>query len=241
MSNSENVDARPTPGVPHAECTGETVQTAEANHPPRSAPTNSAVQAPRATLDAWRERGADRLDPLRFAFIDAFERRAAAHTGAARHVLDEKLASLLEAYARKVDLAATAGHASSPDGPGRGTLAELVGYMQDEPRHPAGDRAPYPELPALDYFRETWAKVRTEKQLRQSLQPAPGNAGPLNSSSLVHRSLSLMRELSPGYLKQFLSYVDALSWMEQLSGGVPASKDAPRAGAAAKGTRSKAR
>ncbi|MFM0493719.1 DUF2894 domain-containing protein [Paraburkholderia caledonica] len=242
MNNSANVDARPTPGVPQAECTGETVHAAEANHTPRATPTNSAVQTPRATLDAWLERGADRLDPLRFTFIDAFERRAAAHTGAARHVLDEKLAALLETYARKVDqAAATAGHASSPDAPARGTLAELVGYMQDEPRRPAGERAPYPELPALDYFRETWAKVRTEKQLRQSLQPAPGNAGPLNSSSLVHRSLSLMRELSPGYLKQFLSYVDALSWMEQLSGGAPASKDAPRAGAAARGTRSKAR
>ncbi|WOD17268.1 DUF2894 domain-containing protein [Paraburkholderia kirstenboschensis] len=200
------------------------------------------MQSPRATLDAWRESGADRLDPLRFAFIDALERRAAAHTGAARHVLDEKLAVLLETYARKVGhAAATAGHASSANEPARGALAELVGYMQNEPRHREGDRAPYPELLALDYFRETWAKVRTEKQLRQSLQPAPGNAGPLNSSSLVHRSLSLMRELSPGYLKQFLSYVDALSWMEQLSGGAPASKDAPRAGAAAKGTRNKAR
>jgi len=242
MSDSANVDARPTPGVPQAGCTGETVHAAEANHPPGTAPTNSAVQTPRATLDAWRERGADRLDPLRFAFIDAFERRTAAHTGAARRVLDEKLAALLETYARKVDqAAATAGHSSSPDGHARGTLAELVGYMQDEPRHLASEGAPYPELPALHYFRETWAKVRTEKQLRQSLQPAPGNAGPLNSSSLVHRSLSLMRELSPGYLKQFLSYVDALSWMEQLSGGVPASKDAPRAGASAKGTRSKSR
>ena len=79
--------------------------------------------------------------------------------------------------------------------------------------------ASYPELPALDYFREVWSKVRTEKQMRQSLEQVPGNAGPLNSSSLVHRALSLMREVSPGYLKQFLSYVDALSWMEQMNGG----------------------
>jgi hypothetical protein len=84
--------------------------------------------------------------------------------------------------------------------------------------------------------------VRSEKQLRQSLKKAPGNAGPLNSSSLVHRSLSLMRELSPGYLQQFLSYVDALSWMEQINGGgaLPA-KEAPRAATARKSTRNKAR
>ena len=69
-----------------------------------------------------------------------------------------------------------------------------------------------------------------------------GNAGPLNSSSLVHRSLSLMSELSPGYLQQFLSYVDALSWMEQMNGGgaLPA-KDAPRATSSKKNTKGKSR
>jgi hypothetical protein len=69
----------------------------------------------------------------------------------------------------------------------------------------------YPKLEALDYFREVWTKVSTERQLRQSLAQVPGSAGPHNSSSLVHRSLSPMRDLSPGYLQQFLSYVDALS------------------------------
>ena len=102
--------------------------------------------------------------------------------------------------------------------------------------------ASYPELAELDYFREVWSKVRTEKQMRQSLEQVPGNAGPLNSSSLVHRALSLMREVSPGYLKQFLSYVDALSWMEQINGGAaPAGKDTPRAGNAGKSARGKAR
>jgi hypothetical protein len=85
-------------------------------------------------------------------------------------------------------------------------------------------------LPVLDDFREMWSKISTERQLRQSLAQVPGNAGPLNSSSLVHRSLSLMHELSPGYLRQFLSYVDALSWMEQMAGSIPAGKHAPRAG-----------
>ncbi|MFP3693050.1 DUF2894 domain-containing protein, partial [Burkholderia sp. SIMBA_048] len=97
------------------------------------------------------------------------------------------------------------------------------------------------ELKALDYFRETWSKVSAEKQVRVSLEQVPGNAGPLNSSSLVHRSLSLMRELSPGYLKQFLSYVDALSWMEQMTGGAAAGKDAPRAASAGKSARGKSR
>jgi hypothetical protein len=100
----------------------------------------------------------------------------------------------------------------------------------------------YPELEVLDYFREIWSRLSTEKQFRQSLAQVPGNAGPLNSSSLVHRSLSLMRELSPGYLQQFLSYVDALSWMEQMNGGgALADKDAPRSGSARKSARGKPR
>ncbi|MFM0313398.1 DUF2894 domain-containing protein [Paraburkholderia nemoris] len=209
----------------------------------------------RTTLDAWRERGADRMDPIRFHFIEALDRRAAGHSGEARRLLDERLAKLIEAYAIDLERAAskagdTDAKASSGD-PARGTLAGLIDYIAshapvDGDGLTAGSATPrpssYPELEALDYFRETWSKVRSEKQLRQSLKKAPGNAGPLNSSSLVHRSLSLMRELSPGYLQQFLSYVDALSWMEQMNGGgaLPA-KDAPRAASAKKNTRGKSR
>jgi hypothetical protein len=215
----------------------------------------------RATLDAWRERGADRLDPIRFHFIEALDRRAAGYSGEARRLLDERLAKLIEAYAfdleraepRAVDADADAdiGTKASSDEPARGTLAGLIDYIASHA--PAGGDgltagsvtprpSSYPELEALDYFRETWSKVRSEKQLRQSLKKAPGNAGPLNSSSLVHRSLSLMSELSPGYLQQFLSYVDALSWMEQMNGGgaLPA-KDAPRATSSKKNTKGKSR
>jgi Protein of unknown function (DUF2894) len=215
----------------------------------------------RATLDAWRERGADRLDPIRFRFIEALDRRAADHSGEARRLLDEKLSKLIEAYAIDLEHAASKavdanadtdiGPTASSDEPARDTLAGLIDYIAshapaDGDGLKAGSVTPrpssYPELEALDYFRETWSKVRSEKQLRQSLKKAPGNAGPLNSSSLVHRSLSLMRELSPGYLQQFLSYVDALSWMEQMNGGgaLPA-KDAPRAASAKKNTRGKSR
>ena len=209
----------------------------------------------RATLDAWRERGADRMDPIRFHFIEALDRRAASHSGEARRLLDEKLAKLIAVYA--IDLERTESKADDTDAkassgdPARGTLAGLIDYIAnhataDGDGLTAGSATPrpssYPELEALDYFRETWSKVRSEKQLRQSLKKAPGNAGPLNSSSLVHRSLSLMRELSPGYLQQFLSYVDALSWMEQMNGGsaLPA-KDAPRAASAKKNTKAKSR
>ncbi|WP_088504346.1 DUF2894 domain-containing protein [Burkholderia ubonensis] len=194
----------------------------------------------RAMLDAWRASGADRLDPVRFHRIDALERRAAGHDGDARRLLDARLDALLAGYADDVE---RAGDVNEPDDvaqarPASGALAGLVTHIA---RDAQADRAGID--PALiDYFRETWSKVRTEKQYRQALDQVPRNAGPLNSSSLVHRSLSLMRDLSPGYLQQFLSYVDALAWLEDLAGGgAQAEKEAPRAKGVKKGARSKAR
>ncbi|KVD62445.1 hypothetical protein WK15_21480 [Burkholderia ubonensis] len=191
-------------------------------------------------LDAWRASGADRLDPVRFHRIDALERRAAGHDGDARRLLDARLDALLAGYADDVE---RAGDANEPRDvaqarPASGALAGLVTHIA---RDAQADRAGID--PALiDYFRETWSKVRTEKQYRQALDQVPRNAGPLNSSSLVHRSLSLMRDLSPGYLQQFLSYVDALAWLEDLAGGgAQAEKEAPRAKGVKKGARSKAR
>ncbi|MGF6964700.1 hypothetical protein OKW43_001705 [Paraburkholderia sp. WC7.3g] len=209
--------------------------------------TDDAIHATRATLDAWRANGADRLDPLRFHLLDAFAQRATRHSGESRRALEQRLSELLAEYAAEVERAAadesasqaTSGEANEADD---ATLAALIEHLG---RHHALADAPhaatYPELPGVDYFREVWSKVRSEKQLRQSLAQVPGNAGPLNSSSLVHRALSLMRELSPGYLKQFLSYVDTLSWLEQMNGGAPLDKEAPRAATAGKGARRKAR
>jgi hypothetical protein len=211
---------------------------------------DDAIHATRATLETWRTSGADRLDPVRFHLLDAFARRAAQHSGETRRVLEQRLSGLLDQYRAEVERAAldesasqcTASEANEADAADDATLAALIGQLaRHHARADAPHAAAYPELPAVDYFREVWSKVRTEKQLRQSLAQVPGTAGPLNSSSLVHRALSLMRELSPGYLKQFLSYVDALSWLEQMNGGAPLEKEAPRVAATGKGARRKAR
>jgi hypothetical protein len=201
-----------------------------------------------AQLDAWRERGADRLDPVRFRLIEALERRAARHSGEARRLLDARLSELMAGYAA-LDSASThsgpgqhATHKRSP-----GALGQLVHYLaaqapgESTQRVREGDQLNVsPEL--IDYFRATWARVRAGQQLREAQVQVPQNAGPLNSSSLVHRSLSLMRELSPGYLQQFLAYADALSWLEQLSPlDMATSKETPRATGAKKNTRGKAR
>lgn len=174
----------------------------------------------RATLEAWREQGADRLDPVRFHAMDALEKRAAMLDGQARQLLDQRLAAWLDAYAGDIaQRAAATGMAERT--PAAGALRALADN--------AGEHAAvYPELPALEAFRQRWERLRTESHVRQTLEQVPENAGPLNSGTLVHRSIALMSELSPEYLQRFLGYVDALSWLEQLQRGIATARDTPK-------------
>lgn len=183
------------------------------------------------------QRGAARLDPVRARFIEALERRAASQSGTARELLNATLSELIARNSASIGDAVSA-VTPKDRAPAPGPLRELADLMND----PANGRVRPSTPEMLDYFRRTWATVRTESQLRQSLVQVPQNAGPLNSSSLVHRALSLMRELSPGYLQHFLSYVDALSWMEQPGiADAVASKEPPRTVGGRKSARSKAR
>lgn len=194
----------------------------------------------RALLDAWQASGADRVDPVRFRMLDAFARRAAGHQGHARRVLDERLAQLLAAYAAEVEQANASDNATSPAvAAERSELSALRDHLA---RNAQSRSASWPELETLDYFRKTWSRLSTDMQLRRSRDQVPTNAGPLNSSSLVHRALSLMREQSPAYLQHFLSYVDALSWLDQMNGSdAPAPKETRRAASAKKGAKSRSR
>lgn len=216
----------------------------------------------RAVLDAWRQQHADRLDPVRFHFIEALESRANGHGGEVRRILDEKLSKLLEAYAGDLEgersKAADPDSANQPSETARSALGGLLDHIGDHRAAVtmgeagaangavvgAADPAPSfsAELPALLEFRQIWAKLRTESQLRQSLEQVPANAGPLNSGVLVHRAITQMRELSSGYLQYFLSYIDNLSWMEQMHGdGVLATNETSQIVGGKKSARSKSR
>ena len=74
---------------------------------------------------------------------------------------------------------------------------------------------PWPELRSARRFRETWERLGAEQAVVQASHRAPENAGPLNSHMLTLRTLSLMSELSPHYLRRFLSSAETLLWMEQ--------------------------
>ncbi|MCW0394559.1 hypothetical protein NB696_000301 [Xanthomonas sacchari] len=207
-------------------------------------------------LAAWRAEHAERLDPLRFRFLEALARRTEAQQGKARELLEQKLSALLDAYAAALAAApqgagdAEAAVRAMQPGPLGALLAQsraaavairagndhganleandeastATDAIDTELPAPsplptaatAAARLTAPQLPAVEDARRLWTELRSRSQLRQSLQPAPADAGPLNSGVLVHRALALMRTLSPGYLQHFLSYVDALSWLQQL-------------------------
>jgi hypothetical protein len=200
---------------------------------PANPATRSAV---RLTLDAWRAQGSNRIDPVGFATLDALERRAQAQSGAARKILDARIDTLLASYAKQIDANATiaAQAQTQTQASANNAFEALIETMSRDVR----DGAP---ATLLDYFRDVWQKVSADQQVQQSQDQVPKNAGPLNSSALVHRALFLMRDLSPGYLRQFLTYADSLAWLEDLhANAAPQAAPAPRASAAKKPRRARA-
>ena len=162
---------------------------------------------------------------VRARFAQALARRASAYAGGARRLLDARLAALM-------DTLPAAGEATA-EGAGQrprpGPLAELVAQAARQksapvpapatrPRDAAADKADggsADDPKTLQFFKRTWSRLSAEQRLAQSRASLPENAGPLNSQHLVHRSLTLMHELSPEYLERFVAYIDALQWLEQ--------------------------
>lgn len=199
-------------------------------------------------IDALRQDGVDQFDPVRFHYIEALARRAGAHQGLVRRILDARLTDAAAALRERFELAqmneqsdalattsSAPGEAQNPE-----TLGDLVRHLA---RHfpdtaDGGSDTPLasrPELKSVRYFRNTWSRLSAEKQVTQALGQAPKNAGPINSHVVALRSLALMRDASPDYLNRFMAYVDTLLCLEQQSekAALPAAKP-PRAAKAAR-------
>lgn len=197
-----------------------------------------------AQLDALRASGAADRDPVRFAYLDALARRAAAQPDGIRHSLNAKVSAAASELARLPALAPSEIDETSPASP----LADLLTYISQQvhaqpeaappanevsspsvdflraavnrdfrpnSKTPSAGRSPQAqELKSVTYFRNEWSKLSTEQQLTQTLAQAPENAGPMNSQHLVLRSLERMRDIAPDYLQGFMSYIDTLIWLE---------------------------
>lgn len=205
------------------------------------------TDSPLARIQAWRDSGASQVDPVRLRWIEAMARRAGRHDGPARRLLDERLAQLLDDYARRVAHAQhpspPQAHAAAPAPAAPGPLAALVEHLARQAGGVAAEAAggplvPVPgpapaELKTLSRFRSTWARLSARQRLAQVRAQVPDNAGPLNTQQLVHRSLSLMQAQSGDYLEHFMAHLDALLLLEQaleppLPAHAPTRQDAPR-------------
>jgi len=114
-----------------------------------AAPEQGADGGPVATLLAWRGRGAHRLDPVRFHFLEALARRVAGCEGATRSMLDERLARLLAPYGAALATAEAAepragrGEGVRPDAgrPHAAALSERGTRADSRPARPAKEVA----------------------------------------------------------------------------------------------------
>lgn len=191
-------------------------------------------------VDFIASEGANPWDPVRFHYIEVLARRHEAAEGLVRQVLADKLRHAVSDYAEQVKRAPHAAKgavrsAGTPSivKPSCPPLARLNRYIESRTQGEADDSTasssitattlgnlhgrPHdrPEMKSLRGFRESWSRIAAEQQVDKAVGRGPENAGPLNSHLLVLRSLGLMRDLSPDYLRRFLSHLDCLLWLDQ--------------------------
>lgn len=164
------------------------------------------------SLEALRNQGAEHLDPARFFYLEVLARRADEAAGELQPILQAKLTAALADYRERMAQSQPACNTVPPrnDSP----LIGLNDYIRSAapPSHVKGGRV---EMNSVRRFREVWSRIAAVDQVAQAIVRGPENAGPLNSHMLVLRSLALMRELSPDYLRRFMSHVDSLLWLDE--------------------------
>lgn len=159
-----------------------------------------------ATLNALRANGTAERHPVRFAYLEALTRRAAAQPESVRALLEAKIQEAIRELAAPPTDAAAAMSDVDASSPLTDLLAHITQHASEQPEAP--------QLRSIARFQDTWARLSTEQQLTQTLSQAPENAGPMNSQHLVLRSLQRMHDIAPEYLQSFMSYIDTLIWLE---------------------------
>ena len=188
-----------------------------------------------AMLETLRAEGLQRHNPARFHYLEVLAQRLPGQPAAVQQVLAQRLELAVATYAREArsaTAAAAPGTGATPATAAPSPLArlnrELTARASAEPHAATTDAlhasagAHLPDMKSVRQFSEVWSKISAEQQVVQALHRGPENAGPLNSHKLVLRSLSLMRALSPDYLRRFMSQMDALLWLDQAGTRAPA-------------------
>jgi len=190
-------------------------------------------------LDPLRQSGADRQDPVRFRYLESFERRLRSKgLQHGEHWL--KLQQAISDYQARQGMADMAEPVTTTAGDHSPSLLNrLLDALNQSAEAPAeaprsaleqrifGGEEELPEAgPINDAPRplKALARVRTgqdtralQQRIRQAIESTPAEAGPMNAHRLVSRALAEMQKLSPEYTLRFARYIDTLLALEKCS------------------------
>ena len=102
----------------------------------------------------------------------------------------------------------------------------------------AGDDGPegvaqgyqFSDLKSYHLFKESSVKLHADHLVAQAIDGVPDNAGPLNAHRLAVNSLEMMKDISPAYLRRFVSYMDTLLWLEKKTKAETSTKQGVKRG-----------
>ncbi|WP_168203187.1 DUF2894 domain-containing protein [Marinobacter fonticola] len=194
-------------------------------------------ESPRQRLDRLRHASQQAVDPVRFRYLDALERRLRERDlQHGRHWV--KLQQALDDYERThlrttprvsdrhpspVSLAPLSqlsdllnGQSPAATAESTSPLAELFAGDGAEPADTAPAYSPRP-LKAVMRARALQSERTLERRIQSAIEQSPENAGPMNAHRLVSRAVGELKRLSPDYLKRFASYTDLLQSLERLN------------------------
>jgi hypothetical protein len=151
-----------------------------------------------ALIASLRAAGADRFDPVRVRYIEAMARRASAHQGSVKRLLDARLAQALAALKERLDLA-------------RCDARETVARSAEQYPHAAGDLQQLFDAGDFKGLRRLIASLKSGEQcaslgaLVRRLEPhapdnadarAEGNAGARPELKTVRKFRNTLSKLS---------------------------------------------
>ncbi|MFL1455089.1 DUF2894 domain-containing protein [Marinobacter sp. GN3S48] len=186
-----------------------------------------------------RHSGADRLDPVRFRYLEVLEQRLRAKgLQGTRHW--QRLEQAVAEYQARTRQQA---HAEQREQPAETTqpspLVALLETLNQSPEsHVQASPSPLERLifgeedgrPTQSAVTDSsprplkaMARVQADQgtqalhdRIRQAIEQTPENAGPMNAHRLVSRAIATMEKLSPEYLNWFVNYADTLLALERL-------------------------
>ncbi|MEQ9546842.1 MAG: DUF2894 domain-containing protein [Marinobacter sp.] len=187
-------------------------------------------------LAELKHSGADRLDPVRFRYLEALEQRLQAKgLQGTRHwqkleqaVAEYQARSGFQSHVEQPEQSAETGQLSplqvlldalnqSPETHVQTSPSPMERLLFGEEATPSAvtNTSPRP-LKAMARVQADQGSQALQDRIRQAIEQTPENAGPMNAHRLVSRAIAAMEKLSPEYLNRFVNYADTLLALERL-------------------------